>query len=313
MRKKVLIVAGPTAVGKTETAIQLATRFAGEVISADSMQIYKYMDIGSAKPTPEEQARAVHHLVDVIDPTKPFSVAEYQPMAKAAIEDVFSRGKLPIISGGTGLYVNSLIYDMDFSSPPGDQGYRRELEALAKEQGSEVLHQMLKEKDPQAAERIHPNNEKKIIRALEILKEGQERVKEFSESFQPTEDYDVILIGLERDRAELYDRINRRVDLLMEAGLVEEVQRLLGMGLAEAHISMKGIGYKEIIGYLHGEYSMKEAVDLVKKNTRHYAKRQLTWFKRYDTMRWFNFAENQSMEDNLKPLFAYVEEELCGE
>ena len=148
MKRKLLIVAGPTAVGKTETAIQLAIRFAGEVVSADSMQIYKYMDIGSAKPTPEEQARAIHHLVDVIDPSKPFSVAEYQPMAKAAIEDVFSRGKLPIISGGTGLYVNSLIYDMDFSAPPGNKEYRRELEELAKREGSEVLHMMLAEKDP---------------------------------------------------------------------------------------------------------------------------------------------------------------------
>ena len=313
MRNKILIVAGPTAVGKTETAIQLATRFAGEVVSADSMQIYRFMDIGSAKPTPEEQERAVHHLVDVIDPSKPFSVAEYQPLAKEAIADVFSRGKLPIISGGTGLYVNSLIYDMDFSSPPGDKEYRRELEELAKREGSEVLHRMLAELDPAAAERIHPNNEKKIVRALEILHEGQDRVREFSESFQPTKDYDVILIGLERDRGELYDRINRRVDLLMEAGLVEEVQRLLDMGLEEAHISMKGIGYKEIIGYLHGEYSLEDAVELVKKNTRHYAKRQLTWFKRYDSMKWFCFSEDRSVEENLEPLFAYVKEELCRE
>jgi len=313
MKRKLLIVAGPTAVGKTETAIQLAIRFAGEVVSADSMQIYKYMDIGSAKPTPEEQARAVHHLVDVIDPSKPFSVAEYQPMAKAAIEDVFSRGKLPIISGGTGLYVNSLIYDMDFSAPPGNKEYRRELEELAKREGSEVLHKLLAEKDPAAAERIHPNNEKKIVRALEILNEGQGRVKEFSESFQPTDDYDVILVGLERDRAELYDRINRRVDLLMDAGLVEEVKQLLDMGLAEEHISMKGIGYKEIIGYLHGEYSLEDAVELVKKNTRHYAKRQLTWFKRYETMKWFCFSEKKSFEENMEPVFAYVKEELCGD
>ncbi|MBQ8590373.1 MAG: tRNA (adenosine(37)-N6)-dimethylallyltransferase MiaA [Firmicutes bacterium] len=313
MRRKIVIVAGPTAVGKTEAAIRLANHFGGEIISADSMQIYKYMDIGSAKPTPEEQARAEHHLVDVIDPARPFSVAEYQPMAKSAIEDVFSRGKLPIISGGTGLYVNSLIYDMDFSSPPGDQAYRRELEELAKNEGSEVLHKMLAEKDPPAAERIHPNNEKKIIRALEILHEGQDRVKEFSESFQPTKDYDVILIGLERDRAELYDRINRRVDVLMEAGLVDEVTRLLDMGLLEAHISMKGIGYKEIIGHLHGDYDLSTAVDLVKKNTRHYAKRQLTWFKRYDEMKWFRFSEDISAERNLEPVFAYVQEELSRE
>lgn len=310
MRNQALIVAGPTAVGKTEAAIRLANRFDGEIISADSMQIYKYMDIGSAKPTPEEQSRAVHHLVDTVDPSVPFSVAEYQALAKEAIRDVLSRGKLPIISGGTGLYVNSLIYDMDFSSPPGDPAYRRELETLAQREGSEALHRLLAEKDPAAALRIHPNNEKKIVRALEILREGQDRVKEFSESFQPTKDYDVILIGLERPRQELYDRINRRVDLLMERGLVEEVQRLLDMGLQEANISMKGIGYKEIIGYLRGEYSREEAVDLVKKNTRHYAKRQLTWFRRYETMRWFSLSDGLSAERNLEPVFAFVKEEL---
>ncbi|MBO4991697.1 MAG: tRNA (adenosine(37)-N6)-dimethylallyltransferase MiaA [Firmicutes bacterium] len=311
MRNQVLIVAGPTAVGKTEAAIRLANRFDGEIISADSMQIYKYMDIGSAKPTPEEQSRAVHHLVDAVDPSVPFSVAEYQTLAKEAIRDVLSRGKLPIISGGTGLYVNSLIYDMDFSSPPGDPAYRRELEELAQREGSEALHRLLAEKDPAAARRIHPNNEKKIVRALEILREGQDRVKEFSESFQPTKDYDVILIGLERPRQDLYDRINRRVDLLMERGLVEEVQRLLDMGLQEANISMKGIGYKEIIGYLRGEYGREEAVDLVKKNTRHYAKRQLTWFRRYETMRWFSLSGGLSAERNLEPVFAFVREELA--
>jgi len=310
MKRTVLIVAGPTAVGKTEAAILIANRFSGEIISADSMQIYKYMDIGSAKPTPQERTQAVHHLVDAVDPSKPFSVAEYQPMAKAAIEDVFSREKLPIVSGGTGLYVNSLIYDMDFSAPPGCPDYRRELEELAKREGSGRLHQMLSEKDPAAAQRIHPNNEKKLIRALEILHRGQDRVKEFSESFQPMKDYGVLLIGLNRPRPLLYDRIDRRVDLLMEAGLVEEVKRLLAMGLAEEHISMKGIGYKEIIDYLRGKYSLADAVSLIKKNTRHYAKRQLTWFRRYEGMQWFSLSEDLSMEQNLEPVFALIEEEL---
>lgn len=313
MMRKLLIVAGPTAVGKTEAAIAIANRFGGEIVSADSMQIYKYMNIGSAKPTKSELAQAVHHLVDAVDPAKPFSVAEYQPMAKAAIEDIFSREMLPIVSGGTGLYVNSLIYDMDFSTPPGDGEYRRKLEALAREQGSHALHRLLAKRDPAASERIHPNNEKKLIRALEILHQGQERVREFSESFQPTKDYDVLLIGLNRPRAQLYQRINRRVELLMEAGLVEEVQNLLSMGLAEKHISMKGIGYKEIIGYLRGEYDLEFAVDLIKKNTRHYAKRQLTWFQRYEAMHWFCLSEDLSTEENLKPVFALIEEEFKGE
>lgn len=311
MRKnRIVIVAGPTAVGKTECAIQIARKLDGEIVSADSMQIYKFMDIGSAKPTAQERAQAVHHLVDVIDPAKPFSVAEYQAMAKKAIQEVFSREKLPVISGGTGLYVNSLMYDMDFSAPPGDAEYRHQLAKLAEEQGSGALHRLLQELDPKAAERIHPNNEKKIIRALEILKEGQSRVREFSESFQPTSDYHCILIGLRREREELYDRINRRVDLLMEQGLVDEVRRLLSMGLLESNISMKGIGYKEIIGYLRGEYGLEQAVELIKKNTRHYAKRQMTWFRRYPAMRWFTLSEQEPAETVFGQIFDYLTEEL---
>lgn len=313
MNKTILIVAGPTAVGKTEAAILIANRFDGEIISADSMQIYKYMDIGSAKPTPRERKQAVHHLVDAIDPAQPFSAAEYQRLARQAISDVLFRGRLPIVSGGTGLYVNSLVYDMDFSAPPGCPDYRRELQELAKREGSQRLHQMLAEKDKKAALRIHPNNEKKLIRALEILHRGQERVKEFSESFQPAKDYRVLMIGLDRPRPLLYERINQRVDLLIQAGLVKEVRGLLDMGLAEENISMKGIGYKEIIDYLKGRYSLDDAIDLIKKNTRHYAKRQLTWFRRYEKMHWFSLSADMSMEENLKPVFALIEEELSSE
>lgn len=287
----IIAVAGPTAVGKTKFSILLAEAFDGEIISCDSMQLYRFMDIGSAKPTPEELARARHHLVDVIDPREEFSVARYQKMAKAAIRDVFARGKTPIISGGTGLYLNSLLYEMDFSSVPQDDSYRRELMEIAEKEGSCILHKMLAELDAEAAAAIHPNNTKKIVRALERLKEGEGKIRQFSDIKEETADYDVILLGLTRDRAELYDRINKRVELLMEAGLLDEVKRLMTMGLTQENISMKGIGYKELMDHLQGEYSLEEAIDRIQKNTRHYAKKQLTWFRRYDKIYWFNISE----------------------
>ena len=294
----VIALAGPTAVGKTKFAIMLAQEFDGEVVSCDSMQLYKYMDIGSAKPTPEEMAMAKHHLVDLIDPRDDFSVAQYQRMAKEAIADILSRGKTPIISGGTGLYLNSLLYDMDFSSAPEDTEYREALEKIAEEEGGrEALHKMLEEQDPKAAALIHPNNAKKVIRALERLKEGEGEIKQFSDIDSETEDYDVILMGLTRDRAELYDRVNRRVDILMDEGLLDEVKGLMGMGLTQENISMKGIGYKEVMDHLDGRCSLEDAVDTIKKNTRHYAKKQLTWFRRYDKMKWFVISEYNNDED----------------
>ena len=293
MTEKVLVICGPTAVGKTKYAIEIANAIGGEIVSADSMQLYKYMDIGSAKPTAEEQAGCRHHLVDMIDPREPFSVADFQKMAKEAIKDISSRGLVPVISGGTGLYVSSLIYDMDFSAPPGDTAFRKRLYEIAERDGNMRVHDILKEKSPEAAERIHPNNLKKVIRAIEIAENGGQ-VKAFEESFVKTKDYDYILIGLTREREELYDRINRRVDVLMSEGLVDEVKGLLDMGLTEDDISMKGIGYKEIIGYLRGEYDIGEAVRLIKKNTRHLAKRQLTWFRRYPDITWFNISEYEN-------------------
>lgn len=291
--REIIVICGPTAVGKTAYAIETALEFNGEIVSCDSMQLYKYMDIGSAKPTAEEQARVKHYLVDQIDPAQPFSAARYQALAKAAIEEIFAKGKVPVIAGGTGLYLNALLYDMDFSAPPGDPALRDELYALAEAEGPEALHQQLRQLDPDAASRIHPNNIKKVVRAVEAAKLGS-KLGDFSADLSPTSDYDAVLIGLTRDRTELYDRINRRVDLLMEAGLLEEVRELLDMGLDEGDISMKGIGYKELIGYFHGRYDLKTAIDLVKKNTRHYAKRQLTWFKRYKDMQWFNITQYDS-------------------
>lgn len=291
LKARILVIAGPTAVGKTEYAIRASRSFNGEIVSCDSMQIYKYMDIGSAKPTFEERHAAVHHLVDFADPGVDFSVAEYQKLAHEAISDILSRGKLPVISGGTGLYLNSILYDMDFGSDMQDMQYRKSLEKIAEEQGSPALHEMLRTSDSQAADRIHPNNTKKIIRALERIKCGERTVRPFSGIQNENPLYDPVLVGLTRDRSELYDRINLRVEKLVEMGLADEVKRLMDMGLAADDISMKGIGYKEIIDYFEGKSDFDEAVELIKKNTRHYAKRQLTWFRRYDRMKWFNLSE----------------------
>ena len=307
---KIVALAGPTAVGKTEFAIKLAEELDGEIVSCDSMQLYKYMDIGSAKPTPEEMRRARHHLVDIIDPREDFSVAQYQKLAKDAISDILSRGRLPIISGGTGLYLNSLLYDMDFSSSPGDFTYRRKQEALAEEKGSGYLHSMLAEQDERAASLIHPNNTKKIIRALERLKKGEESVRQFSDIRTETSDYDVILIGLTRNRDQLYDRINKRVDVLVEQGLFQEVQKLAALGLTADNISMKGIGYKEIFAYLDGRYTMEDAIDKIKKNTRHYAKKQLTWFRRYGKMEWCNISDFDSDEDAAEEVISWVRKSI---
>ena len=306
MNREIIAICGPTAVGKTEYSIDVAIHFNGEIVSCDSMQLYRYMDIGSAKPTEEEQSMVKHHLIDCIDPTEKFTVFKYQTLAKAAIEDIFSRGKTPVIAGGTGLYLNSLLYNMDFSAPPGDVAFRKQLYNEAEENGAIYIYTKLKKQAPDVAERIHPNNIKKVVRALEALHNG-ETIKDFSKDPEPVTDYSVKLIGLTRNREELYDRINKRVDLLVEQGLFQEVDNLLGRGLTENDISMKGIGYKEIIGYFSGKYSREEAIELVKKNTRHYAKRQLTWFKRYKTMKWFNLSDFNSKSDCLEEMFAWLQ------
>ena len=303
MKKYIIIIAGPTAVGKTEYAIEIAKAVNGEIVSADSMQLYKYMDIGSAKPSGEELSQIKHYLVDQIDPREKFSVVQYQKLAKAAIREIFNKGKIPVVSGGTGLYINSLMYEMDFAAPPSDEAFRKELETLAEQKGREYLHSRLAELDSDAAARIHPNNVKKVIRAIEAAENGS-KIRAFDKASVPAADYEVLLAGLTRDRKELYERINRRVELLIEKGLVNEVSSLMQMGLGYDDISMKGIGYKEIIGSLEGRYTLDEAIELIKKNTRHYAKRQLTWLRRYDNIKWFNLSSYEdkamAMGDILK-------------
>lgn len=320
-KRNIVVVAGPTAVGKTEYALRLAELLDGEIVSADSMQLYRFLDIGSAKPTPEERKRVKHYLVDEIDPREPFSAALYQKRAREAVETIFAKRKLPLISGGTGLYVNSLIYEMDFSGSAGNEELREELYQMAETKGREAVHRRLAEKDPRAAARIHPNNLKKVIRALEVAEEqghgaqsmdGTQMgggIPDFSNASVPVKEYGCILIGLSRDREELYDRINRRVDELLSRGLACEVKKLLEMGLTEENISMKGIGYKEMIGYFAGEYDLTEAVRLIKRNTRHYAKRQMTWFRRYDQMKWFALS-GADPEERLQTMASYIKEQL---
>ncbi|MDR1572469.1 MAG: tRNA (adenosine(37)-N6)-dimethylallyltransferase MiaA [Clostridiales Family XIII bacterium] len=289
---RLVAVVGPTAVGKTRIAIAIAKRFGGEIVSADSMQIYRGLDIGSAKPSAEERLEAVHHLLDFADPRRGFSAAEYQRLAREAVLDIAGRGRLPILAGGTGLYVSSVIYDLDFSAPPLGDDFREELAREAREGGAALLHDRLRLLDAEAAARIHPNNLKKIVRALEILHSqgGAGRLRPFSEAFRPWAGCEARIIGLDRERDELHGRIESRVDRLMEAGLADEVKRLAADGLSEENISMMGIGYKEILGALRGEYGMDRAVCLIKRNSRRYARRQLTWFRRYPGVRWFSLS-----------------------
>lgn len=298
-----VVLAGPTASGKTKYAIELAKVFNGEIVSCDSMQLYKHMDIGSAKPTAKELSQVKHYLVDEVDPSEPFSVAKYQTMAKAAIQNIITKGKLPIIEGGTGLYLNSLLYDMDFSNASENYELRASLEKEAELFGGEYLHQKLYDLDKNAAERIHPNNIKKLIRAIEGAASGN-NISDFKQCSVKTHDYDTILMCITRNRDELYDRINKRVEIMVKEGLFTEVENLLQQGLTEDDISMKGIGYKEIIGYFDGVYSKEDAIDLIKKNSRHLAKRQITWFKRYEDMKWFNISDysgdDEAIEDMIK-------------
>lgn len=306
LNQSIVVIAGPTAVGKTSISIEVAKQINGQIVSCDSMQLYKYMDIGSAKPTKAQLKEIPHHLVDVIDPKDSFSVVEYQKLAKAAIQQIFRQNQTPVIAGGTGLYLNSLLYDMDFGADPGDIAYRNQLFAVAKKQGNEVLFAQLMDADPNAAARIHPNNVKRVVRALEAVRFGGAGLSDFASVKQKTTDYQAILIGLTRDRAQLYQRIDERVDHLMASGLLEEVQSLGRMGFTSQDIAMKGIGYKELLDHLAGDYDLKTAIDLIKKNTRHYAKRQMTWFKRYKEMEWFDLTVDRYEEESLEKIMTWL-------
>ncbi|OOM10525.1 tRNA (adenosine(37)-N6)-dimethylallyltransferase MiaA [Clostridium saccharobutylicum] len=281
MKQKLLVLGGPTAVGKTELSIRIAKELNGEIISADSMQIYKYMDIGSAKVTKEEMKGIKHHLIDVISPDVPFSVADFKEYGDKALSDITSRNKFPIIAGGTGLYINSLTCNMTFTEAEKDDEYRDLLEQLAIEKGNDYIHEMLKECDPISYKEIHKNNRKRVIRALEVFKLTGKPFSSYDagDDFYKS-DYDVYYYVLTMDRQRLYDRINKRVDIMIGNGLLDECIKLKQMGYTSNMQSMQGIGYKEILYYLENKISLEEAIDMIKQGSRNYAKRQLTWFRR---------------------------------
>ncbi len=282
--KKVLAIVGPTASGKTRLSIELAKELNGEIISCDSMQICKKMDIGTAKPTKEEQAEAVHHLIDIAEPAVDYSVVEYVAEAKKKIDEITSRGRLPIFCGGTGLYIENIINDTDFSESGKDDKFREILEKRAEKEGVDVLYSELLQIDPESAEKTHKNNVKRVIRALEIYHTtGKTKTQWDLESRKNKSPYDTALIFLDyKDRQKLYDRINLRVDMMLEEGLLDEVKGLLQYGEDSlSQTARQAIGYKELIGYINGEIPLEASVDLIKKSSRNYAKRQLTWFRRY--------------------------------
>lgn len=279
--KPMVILTGPTAVGKTDLSIKLAKVLDGEIISADSMQVYKKMNIGTAKITPQEMKGIPHHLVDVLDPGEEFHVVRFQQMAKEALQKIYAKGKIPIIVGGTGFYIQGLLYDIDFSKEETDVRYRKELECKAVKEGQEVLHKMLQEIDPVSYEEIHCNNVKRVIRALEFYKINGYPISEHNKKERQKESpYNFAYFVLNHNREILYDRINRRVDGMVEQGLIEEVRSLKEEGYEKSMVSMQGIGYKEVFEYLEGKNSRQEAIEHIKKDTRHFAKRQLTWFRR---------------------------------
>ncbi|MBO0993042.1 tRNA (adenosine(37)-N6)-dimethylallyltransferase MiaA [Bacillus sp. SD088] len=292
-KEKVVSVIGPTAVGKTELSLQIAKRFNGEIISGDSMQIYRGMDIGTAKIKPSEMQGVPHHLLSFKDPRESFSVAEYQKVVREKIKEVQSRGHLPILVGGTGLYIQSVLYDYQFSDAPADPSFRKRMEEKVQSGEAMNLYNQLEAVDPDAADKIHPNNHRRVIRALEIFHCTGKTMTEFQKKQQNIPLYQDVLIGLTMDREILYQRIDHRVDIMMEEGLVQEVSDLMNNGLHREHQSMKAIGYKEIADYLEKRTSYEEALTLLKKNSRHYAKRQLTWFRNKMEAEWFDLTDQR--------------------
>lgn len=310
-KDNLFILIGPTAIGKTALSIELAKRLNGEIISADSMQIYKYMDIGSAKITKAEMENIPHYLIDIISPDEDFTVADFKGNAIKLIKDINNKGKLPIVAGGTGLYINSLVYNLNFTQVAPNDEVRAKLEYLADEYGNEYLHEELQKIDIESAKRISVNDKKRIIRAIEIFKLTGKPMSEHNKNFRkPIEDYNLAMIGLNMDRKKLYNRINLRVDIMLEEGLIDEVEKLLEMGYSKDIVSMQGIGYKEIIMYLEGDISLDRSIELIKQGTRNYAKRQLTWFRRDNRIKWVNVDEFSNLNDLSQYIIDYSKDKI---
>lgn len=315
MKKPLIVLTGPTAVGKTSLSISLAKAVNGEIISADSMQVYKGMDIGSAKIRKEEMQGVTHYLVDILEPEEEFHIVKFQELAKAALEEIYAKDKIPILVGGTGFYIQAVTRDIDFTQAEQETSYREELEQFAKEKGAEYLHEKLREVDSKSAENIHANNVKRVIRALEFYHQNGTPISEHNEEQkQQTSPYNLVYFVLTAPREILYERIDRRVDQMMEEGLLEEVKSLRERGCHRGMVSMQGLGYKEILAYLEGEYPLEEAVRILKRDTRHFAKRQLTWFRREQDVIWvdkeqFHWNEAEILEYMMSVL---KEQDLLG-
>ena len=299
-KKPLIVLAGPTAVGKTALSIRLAKAINGEIISADSMQVYRRMDIGSAKIRPEETEGIPHHLIDILDPEEDFNVVTFQRLAKEAADQICARGRIPIVAGGTGFYIQALLYDIDFTENEDGGEIRKELEELAKKEGPGVLYGMLKEVDPESAAAIHENNVKRVIRALEYYRQTGEKIsKHNAQEREKTSPYNFLYYVVNTDRELLYQRIDQWIDQMMEDGLVEEVRALKAAGIKRGMTSMQGLGYKEILDYLDGKTSLEEAVYILKRDTRHFAKRQLTWFRREKEVRWLYLPDFDNDPDRM--------------
>jgi tRNA dimethylallyltransferase len=309
LKQKLLVIIGPTAVGKTKLSIELAKRYNGEIISGDSMQIYRGMDIGTAKIKAEEMEGIPHHLIDIKEPDESFSVAEFQQLVRTKISEITAKGKLPIIVGGTGLYIQAVIYDYQFSEAPADEEFRLQLEERAKVIGNEALHQELTKVDPESASQIHHNNVRRVIRALEIFHCTGKIMSDYQNNQQPDLLYETALIGLTMERDKLYERINLRVDIMISEGLLDEVSRLHKQGLRDCQ-SIQAIGYKEIYDYLDGKVGLDLAVENLKQNSRRYAKRQLTWFRNKMEVQWFDMTDVSNLSKKITEISQYVEGKL---
>lgn len=307
-KQTVIILTGPTAVGKTKASIGLAKAIDGEIISADSMQVYRHMDIGSAKIKQEEMDGVPHHLIDVLEPDEDFHVVKFQELAKKAMQEIWDRGHIPIVTGGTGFYIQALLYDIDFDENEKEDMYRKELEQYAAQFGAEALHEKLALVDPKSAETIHANNVKRVIRALEFYEQTGKPISEHNETQRQKESpYQFVYFVLTDDRDHLYKRIDKRVDQMIEEGLVEEVRSLKEKSYTSQMVSMQGLGYKEILAYLNDDCTLEEAIYTIKRDTRHFAKRQLTWFKRERDVTWidkekYNYDEARILDAMLEEI-----------
>ena len=298
--RPLIILTGPTAVGKTALSIGLAKAVDGEIISADSMQVYRKMNIGTAKIQQSEMQGVRHHLIDILDPGEDFNVVLFKKYALEAMKDIYSRGKIPVVVGGTGFYIQALLYDINFEDNDNDMSYREDLQTLAAEHGNSYIHDMLAGVDPESAEKIHENNVKRVIRALEFYKKTGTKISEHNEAESQKESpYNFEYFVLNDDRQKLYDRIDRRIDIMLEDGLLDEVKSLVDEGYSRDLVSMQGLGYKEMIDYIQERYTLDEAVYTLKRDTRHFAKRQVTWFKREKQVTWVNKNEFDSEADIL--------------